>query len=106
MRAVLGALLLLLAGCAPTQPTVHAAVPQRWAAVLVAGDGSIPVFDNATGQMARLLEAAGTPATDIHRFSASPDVLSQPRVQLSSKARVLDGIAALRPLPARRAWCS
>ena len=32
--------------------------PQRWAAVLVAGDdGSIPVFDNATGAMAELVGA-------------------------------------------------
>ena len=99
-RAVL--LLLLLAGCAaPTRRTATTSHqgPQSWAAVLVAGDGSIPVFDNATGRMATLLEAVGTPADDIHRFSASPDVLAKPHVQLASKERVLDVIASLHPAP-------
>ena len=95
------ALLLLLAGCAPTQQAAapRAPGPQRWVAALVAGDGSLPVFDNATAQLAGLLAAVGTPPGDIHRFSAAPDVLAQPRVQLASKARVLEGIAALRPQP-------
>ena len=99
-RAIL--LLLLLAGCAgPGQRVATQAHqgPQHWAAVLVAGDGSIPVFDNATGRMATLLEAVGTPAGDIHRFSVSPDMLAKPRVQLASKERVLDAIATLHPAP-------
>ena len=93
-------LLLLLAGCAPG-PVTPARGPgqQRWVAVLVAGDGSIPVFDNATSRMTELLEAIGTPPAMIHRFSDAPDTLAKPRVQLASKARVLDGIAGLRPQP-------
>ncbi len=98
IRAI--ALLLLLAGCAPTrQAAPRVPAPQRWVAALVAGDGSLPVFDNATEQVAGLLAAVGTAPGDIHRFSAAPDVLAQPRVQLASKARVLEGIASLRPQP-------
>ena len=95
------ALMLLLAGCAPTRQAVPARAPgqQRWVAVLVAGDGSIPVFDNATGRMAELLEAIGTPPAAVQRFSAAPDILSKPHVQLAGKARVLEGIAALHPQP-------
>ncbi len=95
-------LLLLLAGCAArTQVAApaHFGGTQRWAAVLVAGDGSLPVFDNATGAMADLLERAGVPAQDIHRFSASPDILSQPHVQVATRARVLDAVATLHPGP-------
>ncbi len=98
IRAI--ALLLLLAGCAPTRQALpRAPAPQRWVAALVAGDGSLQVFDNATAQVAGLLAAVGTQPGDIHRFSAAPDVLAQPRVQLASKARVLEGIASLRPRP-------
>ena len=95
-------LLVLLAGCVPLQKAAapqHTAGSQRWVAVLVAGDGSIPVFDNATDAMARLLERSGVPADGIHRFSASPDMLSKPRVQVATRARVLDSIAALNPAP-------
>ena len=94
-------LLLLLAGCARPQ---QAAAPaqgngQRWAAVLVAGDGSLPVFDNAIGAVAELLERSGVPADDIHRFSAAPDTLSKPHVQVATRARILDAIANLHPAP-------
>jgi hypothetical protein len=100
IRAALVAL-LLLTGCAKTQVAAPArvAVPQRWAAVLVAGDGSLPVFDNATGAMADLLTRAGVAEQDIHRFSASPDILAQPHVQVATRARVLDTVATLHPQP-------
>ena len=100
IRAAL--LLLLLAGCAaPAQRAAGPAhqAPERWTAVLVAGDNSIPVFDNATGRMASLLEAVGTSPADIHRLSASPDMLAKPHVQLASKERVLEDIASLHPAP-------
>ena len=94
-------LLILLAGCAraPVAPVARSTGPQHWVAVLVAGDGSIPVFDNATGAMAELLEHAGVPAQDIHRFSASPDILAKPHVQVATRARVLDAVATLNPAP-------
>ena len=91
--------LLLLAGCTPVHQAAapRPRAPQSWTAVLVAGDGSIPVFDNATGRMADLMEAIGTRPGDIQRFSDAPDMLAQPHVQLASKARVLAGIAAMHP---------
>ncbi len=94
-------LLLLLAGCVPVQQaaSVRPAGTQHWVAVLAAGDASIPAFDNATEAMARLLERSGVPAGDIHRLSASPDALSKPHVQVATRARVLDSIAALQPAP-------
>ncbi len=100
MRAAL-LLLLLLAGCAGSRqaaaPSVHA--QQGWVAVLVAGDGSIPVFDNATAGMAERLRRAGVPADAIHRFSAAGDVLAEPHVQVATRARVLDAVATMNPAP-------
>jgi hypothetical protein len=42
-----------------------------WQVVLAAGDDAQPVFDNATREMSRRLVAAGVPAGNIHRLSAS-----------------------------------
>ena len=99
VRATL--VLLLLAGCVPVQQAspARSAASQRWVAVLVAGDGSIPAFDNATTAMTGLLERSGVAAEDIHRLSAAPDALSKPHVQVATRARVLDSIAALHPGP-------
>jgi hypothetical protein len=100
MRAAVLLAMLALAACAPRQAAAPVAgIQQRWVAVLVAGDGSLPVFDNATGKMMALLEASGTPEQDIHRLSVAPDVLAQPKVQVASRARVLEAVAALRPGP-------
>jgi hypothetical protein len=41
-------------------------------AVLAAGDDVEPVFDNPTREMTRRLLAAGVPAANVHRLSASP----------------------------------
>jgi Peptidase C13 family len=43
-----------------------------WQVVLAAGDAAEPVFDNATRELSRRLVAAGVPASNIHRLSASP----------------------------------
>ena len=101
MRLTLLAVLLALAGCARQQVAGPAprAPEQRWVAVLVAGDGSIPVFDNATARMDSLLQASGTPAADIHRLSAAPEVLATPHVQAATRARVLEAVSGLRPQP-------
>jgi hypothetical protein len=42
-----------------------------WQVVLAAGDDAQPVFDNATREISRRLVAAGVPASNIHRLSAS-----------------------------------
>ncbi len=97
--------LLVLAGCvqprgeasAAPKPAAHLPAKQRWVAVLVAGDGSIPVFDNATGRVAAMLEAGGTPPRDIHRLSANPAALARTRAQVATRARVMDAVAGLRP---------
>src|SRR5262249_13672176 len=45
--------------------------PPRWQVVLAAGDDTEPVFDNATRALGQRLAAAGVPAANIHRLSAS-----------------------------------
>jgi hypothetical protein len=72
-------------------------MPQHWVAVLVAGDGSLPVFDNAVDRMDALLRRSGTPESDIHRLSAARSVLAQPGVQVATRAHVLDAVANLHP---------
>jgi hypothetical protein len=43
----------------------------RWQVVLAAGDDAEPVFDNATRALSQRLAAAGVPAANIRRLSAS-----------------------------------
>jgi hypothetical protein len=43
----------------------------RWQVVLAAGDAAEPVFDNAARALSQRLAAAGVPAANIHRLSAS-----------------------------------
>ena len=82
----------LLAGCCGA---ATAATPQHWVAVLVAGDASLPVFDNAVRRMDGLLRADATAPDDIHVFSAT----ARPGAGLATRARVLGAIAALHPAP-------
>jgi Peptidase C13 family len=62
------ACLLVLFGTAEAGPM---GVNGNWQVVLAAGDDSEPVFDNATHEMSRRLAAAGVPASNVHRLSAS-----------------------------------
>lgn len=57
---------LLCLGAAP------AGAAGGWQVVLAAGDDAEPVFDNAAREISRRLAAAGIPADNIHRLSASP----------------------------------
>lgn len=69
--SLLACLVCLLAYLGPA----HAAAIEatgNWQVVLAAGDDAEPVFDNATREMDRRLIAAGVPASNIHRLSASP----------------------------------
>jgi hypothetical protein len=89
MRSFLLAAILLCAACTPAITAEPKAIANlRWRAVMVAGDDSLPVWENATARMASLL---GDRAT-IRRFSdrnrtAEP---AEPRA-------VLGAIAGLRP---------
>jgi Peptidase C13 family len=62
------ACLLLLFGVAKAAP---AGINGNWQVVLAAGDDSESVFDNATREMSQRLAAAGVPASNVHRLSAS-----------------------------------
>jgi hypothetical protein len=57
--------------CMGTAQAAPAAPAGNWQVVLAAGDDAEPVFDNATREMGRRLTAAGVPASNIHRLSAS-----------------------------------
>jgi hypothetical protein len=67
--------------------------------VLVAGDSSIAVFDNATHRLARdLRERGGLPDNAIHRLSANPrEVVGG--VELATRRDVVHAIASLNPSP-------
>ena len=64
----------VLAGQAAADATT-ARPAARWQVVLAAGDDAEPVFDNATRALSQRLTAAGVPAANIHRLSASPGEL-------------------------------
>jgi hypothetical protein len=81
-------------GIATAAKPLHAG---DWEVVLAAGDDAEPVFDNATRTLNQRLVAAGVPARDIHRLSASPAELSS-RVEPASAKTLLQRIAEL---PAR-----
>jgi hypothetical protein len=63
-------------------------------AVLVAGDGQWPVFDNAVDAMATRL-----PSVAIRQFSATPETIARDNVPSASLGHVLDAIASMRPAP-------
>jgi hypothetical protein len=84
-----GALIWLVAG--------PAGASGSWEVVLAAGDDAEPVFDNATREMSRRLGAAGIPAGNIHRLSASAAELAN-GVESATSEHLLRRIA---DLPAR-----
>lgn len=70
----------------------------RWKAVLVAGDGTLPVFDNAVRRLqAHLRDGAGVPASDIRRLGSDPVALARDGGEAASLDRVLGAIGAMRP---------
>lgn len=84
----------LAAACAllpaAAAPAASAAVPYK--AVLIAGDGSLPVFDNAMDGVAADLRRAGA-ASDIVRLSGTGAGRSLP----ATVGNVVEAIAAMRP---------
>ena len=105
-RVVLGIVLLMLAACAQPMPDLPP-VPNfaadmldalRFKTVLIAGDSSIPVFDNAVDGMAqRLIAAKRTRPDDIIRLSAMPAIIAQPGVRTVSAARIVEAVESLKP---------
>lgn len=82
-------------------PAGAAAPPGNLQVVLAAGDDVEPVFDNATREMSRRLLAAGVPAGNIHRLSASPAELGG-GVEAASAELLLRRIAELPARPGDR----
>jgi hypothetical protein len=83
---LVAALLAVVPGAAPAaQAATH------WRAILLAGDNSAPVFDNATRELARLLEERGVEV--VATFTADPAKVSE-TVRLATHEE-------LRKLPSR-----
>jgi hypothetical protein len=91
MRSFLLIALLLCAACAtaaPADPKGAATANLRWRAVIVAGDDSLPVWENATARMASLLGSRAT----IRRFSDRNRA-----IEPASPRAVFGAIAGMRP---------
>jgi len=73
----------------------------RWQVVLAAGDDAQPVFDNATRALSQRLAAAGVPAANIHRLSASAAEIGA-AVEPALAGVLLQRIAALPARPGDR----
>jgi hypothetical protein len=81
--------------------TVRVQPSGSWEVVLAAGDDAEPVFDNATRAFDQHLIAAGVPARNIHRLSASATELS-PSVEPAYAKALLHRIAGLSAQPGDR----
>ncbi len=75
----------------------HAPAGLRYKAVLVAGDGSLPVFDDATEAVRDRLLARRATSHDIQRLSATPRVIARDGVRAATLGHVTAAIAGLRP---------
>ena len=84
---------LLAAAATLGASACSAAPPPR--AVLVAGDGSLAVFDNAVSAFAHRLP----PQTDITRLSASTRAMHAYHLRSATLSHVLGAIAAMHPAP-------
>jgi hypothetical protein len=82
----------VLGACAAPADETRAAAG-GYKAVLIAGDASLPVFDNAvSGVGTRLLTLGGIDQADIRRLSASPSV-----AEAATPDNILNAIASMRP---------
>ena len=96
-------LLGLLAGCTagPVLPpvTIYEApelAALQYKAVLVAGDGGLPVFDNAVAGVAARMQS-GLVASGMQRLSAAPSVVANSSTRSATLDHVLDAIGAMHP---------
>lgn len=103
--AIALAFVLTTSACAaaPERPPVQAydaaaLTTMHYKAVLVAGDGNLPVFDNAVDGIATRLRERGILASGaLQRLSAAPAVIAQDSVRLASLDHVLDAIRNMQP---------
>lgn len=101
--AILACTILLAASGAmarkpPAQPYGQgASAPMGFKAVLIAGDASLPVFDNAVASVAARLRERGVAEDDIQRLSASPGVVARDGERPASLDGVLDAISTMAP---------
>lgn len=93
-------LLALLTVCAAGPDPAPAGI-WHYNAVLVAGDGSLPVFDNATRAMRKRLAGDQVAPSDIRLLSADLDVVRQGGGNVARLSRILDAIAGLRAAPGK-----
>lgn len=91
-RLALAAVFAAAAGAAAGAAPAGSTAP--YTAVLVAGDNSLPVFDNAVNGVAALLRRTGA-AAEVRRLSAA----SAPGAGEASLGGVLRAIRGLRPAP-------
>jgi hypothetical protein len=97
-----GALLMLLCLAPRTwaQPAAPGAVRPSSSAdkvLLIAGDSSLPVFDNAVAGLRARLVAISRGRADITQLSATPSLVAQHVARLATLSHVLSAIAAMRP---------
>ena len=102
--------LALLAGCAAAPELPVAGTPGgvasssglpgiRYKAVLVAGDGELPVFDNAAEALAGYLGERGVAAGDVQRLSARRAVVGRDGVRSATLEHVLAAVEGMKPGP-------
>ncbi len=99
---------LLLAACEAPLPDPPAVQPRATAAltathykaVLIAGTGNLPVWDNAVeAVVARLRERGGVADNDFQRLSAAPAVVAHGGARMATLNNVLDAIGSMKPRP-------
>lgn len=106
IRNVCLSVTILLAACAqapalpPVQPYTMVQLDNlRYRAVLVAGDGSLPVFDNAVEGMVSYLRTHGVPDSSMVRLSAIPATFARSGIRSATLDHVLDAIGQMKPGP-------
>jgi hypothetical protein len=98
---------LLLVACGaplPESPPMQASgatalTAPRYKAVLIAGTGNLPVWDNAVDAVAARLRKRGTAANDIQRLSAAPAVVAYGGARSATSDNVFDAIGSMNPGP-------
>ncbi len=96
---ILAGLFASVAGAAPSRDEGSGSVPAM-RAVLVAGDGSLRVFDNGVAGMASWLrDRGGVAPSRTALLSASPVVIARQHAGSASLHHVLRAIASMQPAP-------